>query len=150
MHPDNTKPKQQIEWTAKLGEPVKFIDEQAVLEAHQQGTCFPIVYYGRLIDVIRLYSKCIPYAQIKPFWDAPDKFIPLSNVLLPDNTTPHIVAFFLPAHRPEKQKPTPPIPDHRPCISLRYFTALFGYAKLTGLFFYSIHPNIYRHHIPYR
>ena len=38
--------------------------------------------------LIRLYSKCIPYAQIKPFWDAPDKFIPLSNVLLPDNTTP--------------------------------------------------------------
>ena len=43
MHPDNTEAQaQQIEWTAKLGEPVKFIDEQAVLEAHQQGTCFPM------------------------------------------------------------------------------------------------------------
>ena len=91
MHLDNTEAQaEQIEWTAKLGEPVKFIDEQAVLEAHQQVTCFPMLYYGRLIDVflIRFHSKCIPYAQIKPFWDAPDKFIPLSNVLLPDNTTP--------------------------------------------------------------
>ena len=89
MNPDNT-PAQQQAWTAKLGEPVKFIDEQAVIEARQQGTSFPMLYYGRLIDVfiIRLNSKCIPYAQIKPFWDAPDKFIPLSNVLLPDNTTP--------------------------------------------------------------
>ena len=51
MNPDNTKPAQQQAWTAKLGEPVKFIDEQAVLEAHQQGTSFPMLYYGRLIDV---------------------------------------------------------------------------------------------------
>ena len=77
MNPDNT-PAQQQAWTAKLGEPVKFIDEQAVIEARQQGTSFPMLYYGRLIDVfiIRLNSKCIPYAQIKPFWDAPDNTTP--------------------------------------------------------------------------
>ena len=82
MHLNNTEAQaEQVEWTEKLGEPVKFIDEQAVLEAHQQGTCFPMLYYGRLIDVflIRFHSKHIPYAQIKPFWDAPDKFIPLSK-----------------------------------------------------------------------
>ena len=126
MHPDNTEAQaQQIEWTAKLGEPVKFIDEQAVLEAHQQGTCFPIVYYGRLIDVflIRLYSKCIPYAQIKPFWDAPDKFIPLSNVLLPDNTTPRPShrGFFSASPPSRKTKTYPPNPRPPPL----YFLAVF-------------------------
>ena len=92
MHLDNTEAQaEQIEWTAKLGEPVKFIDEQAVLEAHQQGTCFPMLYYGRLIDVflIRFHSQCIPYAQIKPFWMRPISLSRSQMCYYPTTPRPH-------------------------------------------------------------
>ena len=69
-------------WRLCIGEYVKFVDEQAVIEAHIKGTQFPMLYPGKLVDVlpIRIYQDEVIHAKIIPLWTNEPKFIPVSNV----------------------------------------------------------------------
>ena len=61
---------------------MKFVDEQAVFEAFNSGTKYPLLYHGKLDDVfiIKIYQDEILYARIKPMWSDDMQYIPISNV----------------------------------------------------------------------
>lgn len=73
-------------WKARIGDYVKFVDEEAVVEAIIAETQYPILYIGKLVDayVIKIYQEEILYASVKPMWDAPIKCIPCSSVRFAD------------------------------------------------------------------
>ena len=74
------------DWKGRIGDYVKFVDEEAVIEAVTDGTQYPMLYIGKLDDafVIKFYQDEILYAAIKPMWDEPIKYIPCSNVRFAD------------------------------------------------------------------
>ena len=69
-------------WKARIGDYVKFVDEQAVIEAIGNGTQYPLLYHGTLDDVfiIKISQDEILYARIKPMWSDDMQYIPISNV----------------------------------------------------------------------
>ena len=73
-------------WKARIGDYVKFVDEQAVIEAFNAGTEYPLLYHGKLDDVltIKIYQDEVLYARIKPMWSDDMQYIPICNVRLVD------------------------------------------------------------------
>ena len=73
-------------WKNRIGDYVKFIDEQAVFEAFSAGTEYPLLYVGKLQDVfvIKIYQDEILYARIKPMWSDEIQCIPTTNVRFAD------------------------------------------------------------------
>lgn len=69
-------------WNARIGDAVKFADEQAVFEAFHAGTEYPFLYYGTLesVFIIKIYQGEILYARIKPRWSDDIQYIPTANV----------------------------------------------------------------------
>ena len=64
-------------WRQHIGDYVRFIDEQAVIEAHHKGTKYPIMYHGRIQDVIVVSLKQTEsvHLVIKPMWTDTPTFI---------------------------------------------------------------------------
>ena len=73
-------------WKARIGDYVKFVDEQAVFEAFSAGTEYPLLYQGTLDDVfvIKIYQDEILYTRIKPMWSDDIQYIPATNVRFVD------------------------------------------------------------------
>ena len=73
-------------WKARIGDHVKFVDEQAVFEAFIARTEYPILYHGTLDDVfvIKIYQDEILYARIKPMWSDDIQYIPTASVRFVD------------------------------------------------------------------
>ena len=71
-------------WKARIGKPVKFVDEEAVIEAYQKGTDYPLLYHGTLREVlyVRIVGRQTLYARIEPRWTEIPKFVPISQVRL--------------------------------------------------------------------
>ena len=71
-------------WQKRIGKPVKFVDEQAVIEAYQKGTAYPMLYHGILREVlyVRVVGQKTLYARIEPRWTTEPKFVPISQVRL--------------------------------------------------------------------
>ena len=73
-------------WKDRIGDYVKFVDEDALLEAQDAETRFPILYIGKLMDayLIRIYQDEIVIAKIKPMWSDIPKHIQISLVRFAD------------------------------------------------------------------
>ena len=71
-------------WERRIGKPVKFVDEEAVIEAYAEGTEYPRLYHGTLRAVlyIRIIGRHTLYAKIEPRWTETPKFVPVSQVRL--------------------------------------------------------------------
>ena len=63
---------------------VRFVDEQAVIEAQQNDTKYPKLYWGRIRDIltITVFNQEIPYVKIEPMWTTKPTLIPMSHVWL--------------------------------------------------------------------
>lgn len=73
-------------WKERIGDYVKFVDEQAVVEAIIAETQYPTLFIGKLDNVflIKIYQDEILYARIKPMWSDEMQYIPCSNVRFAD------------------------------------------------------------------
>ena len=71
-------------WKRRIGKPVKFVDEEAVIEAYQKGTDYPLLYHGTLREVlyVGIIGRKTLYARIEPRWTETPKFVPISQVRL--------------------------------------------------------------------
>ena len=73
-------------WTSRIGSYIKFVDEEAIIEAQADGTKYPKLYHGTLRDIlpISIYGSETLYAKIEPRWTTKPKFVPVSQVRLVD------------------------------------------------------------------
>ena len=79
----DTDAEQELDrWKDRSGDYVKFVDEEAMIEAQDAETRFPILYIGKLMDayLIRIYQDEIIIAKIQPLWDSPPKHVQISLV----------------------------------------------------------------------
>ena len=69
-------------WQKHIGKPVKFVDEEAVIEAYTKGTQYPRLFHGTLKEVlsIGIITRHTLYARIEPRWTDTPKFVPISQV----------------------------------------------------------------------
>ena len=81
-HDHGEYPRSLEAWQKRIGQPVKFVDEEAVIEAYQKGTKYPMLYHGTLKEVlsIGIITRYTLYAKIEPRWTDEPKFVPISQV----------------------------------------------------------------------
>ena len=81
-HDNGEYPSSLEAWQKHIGKPVKFVDEEAVIEAYTKGTQYPRLFHGTLKEVlsIGIITRHTLYAKIEPRWTDTPKFVPISQV----------------------------------------------------------------------